>query len=331
MERGKLKYVLSVCAFGAVLIGPGAIASSSDATLSLVYENDTFYNRDSHYTNGIRVSYIPGRRETPGWAIGLARAVPGFPEQGEVLYGYSFGQNMYTASDITVENPPRGDRPYAGWLYGTLGLAVETGQQLDLVSFTLGVVGPASLAEQTQKTVHKLVNSDDPKGWDSQLHNEPGLIVAWQRSWRALVDTSLVGNQFDFTPHIGASLGNVYTYANTGLMFRYGDRLPFDYGPPRIAPGIVGTSRFVPRQGLSWYLFAGAELRLMAHNIFLDGNTFRDSRSVAKRYLVADVQIGAVATWNRWRVSYTHVLRGKEFDTQGDADNFGSLSVSLQF
>lgn len=35
------------------------------------------------------------------------------------------------------------------------------------------VVGSASPAKQIQKTVHKLVGSDDLKGWDHKLFNEP--------------------------------------------------------------------------------------------------------------------------------------------------------------
>jgi len=31
---------------------------------------------------------------------------------------------------------------------------------------TVGVVGPPSLAEQSQRTVHKLIGVTDPKGWD---------------------------------------------------------------------------------------------------------------------------------------------------------------------
>ena len=300
-------------------------------TLSLVYENDTFYNRDSHYTNGVRISWVPGSTERPQWALDLARVVPWFPREGRVLHGFSFGQNMYTPSDITLENPPVGERPYAGWLYGNAGVGVETGLQLDQVVLTAGVVGPASLGEQTQKAVHRLVNSDDPKGWDHQLRNEPGLILAWQRYWRALVATTLVGNQFDITPHIGATVGNIHTYGNAGITLRYGDNLPLDYGPPRIQPGLSGTSSFVPRPGIGWYAFAGVEGRAVARNLFLDGNSFRNGYSVEKRHFVGDLQFGAVLVWRNVRLSYTHVIRSREFHSQGESDDFGSLTVSLRF
>lgn len=301
------------------------------STLSFVYENDAFDNRDVHYTNGVRLSWIPSSSQTPRWAIKFARAIPWFPLNGEVLHGYSVGQSMFTSNDISLKNPPPDARPYAGWLYGGISLSVESGLQLDQLALTVGIVGPASLAEQTQRLIHEVVGANQPKGWDHQLHNEPGLMVSWQRSWRALAARPFVGRQLDLTPHVGVTLGNVLTFANGGLTLRYGANLPLDYGPPRIQPGLTGTSSFVPTAKVGWYLFAGVEGRAVARNIFLDGNSFRNSRSVDKRPLVGDLQFGGVVVWNRIRLSYTHVLRSREFETQQSRDNFGSVNLSRQF
>lgn len=301
------------------------------STISFVYENDVFNNSDSHYTNGVRVSWIPTSTQTPSWALKIARVIPWFPDNAEVLHGYSIGQSMFTSHDITEENPPADARPYAGWLYATIGLGVETGLQLDQLVLTLGVVGPASLAEQTQKVIHELIGSREPRGWDHQLRNEPGVMISWQRSWRAYVVRTFMDRQLDLTPHVGLTIGNVHTYANGGLTLRYGGNLPLDYGPPRIQPGLTGTSSFVPTSRLGWYLFAGVEGRAVLRNIFLDGNSFRNSRSVDKKPLVGDLQFGAVLVWNKMRLSYTHVLRTREFTTQNTRDNFGSVALSVQF
>lgn len=139
------------------------------------------------------------------------------------------------------------------------------------------------------------------------------------------------GFGFDATPHAGGALDNVFTYANAGLMLRFGRRLPLDYGPPRIQPNLPGSGFFVPQDGFGWYLFAGMEGRAVARNIFLDGNTFRDSRSVDKELLVGDLQCGIALTWRNVRLSYTHVLRTREFETQDEADEFGAFSLSVRF
>ena len=44
---------------------------------------------------------------------------------------------------------------------------------------------------------------------------------------------------FDIEPHYGATIGNIYDYANIGAMARFGFNLPRDYGPMRIEPTAI--------------------------------------------------------------------------------------------
>jgi lipid A 3-O-deacylase len=325
---------------GAILLGacllvvgapvPKADAESSNGTFSLVVENDIFYNTDRSYTNGIRFSWLSAPARTPDWAVHLARRFPLFPEEGVVRVNYAIGQNMYTPADITVPDPPFDDRPYAGWLYGSVGVVAETGDRLDQLELSLGMVGPASFGEETQKFFHDAVGADKPRGWGTQIGNEPAVMLSYQRSWRGWVSESLFGIPYDVTPHGGGTLGNVSTYGSAGLTVRYGKPLLRDFGPPRIQPSLPGSGVFIPPERFGWYLFGGVEGRAVARNIFLDGNTFRDSRSVSREPLVADIQLGITASWRNYRLSYTHVRRTREFKSQVSGDNFGAVSFSMQ-
>ncbi len=329
-----LMLLLSSC----ILALPAAAEDATEAeaarergTLSLVFENDLFGKSDRNYTNGVRAEWLSAPSDIPDWVIDAAHAFPLFPADGTVRASYALGQSMYTPSDITQHNPPDDDRPYAGWLYGSIGLIAENGQRLDQLQLTLGIIGPASGAEQSQTLVHEVIGSPEPQGWDTQLHTEPGVILTYQRSWRGFISRTASGYGFDVTPHAGGALGNVFTYANAGATLRLGKNLLLDYGPPRIQPSISGSGYFVPYNGVSWYLFAGVEGRAVARNIFLDGNTFRDSRSVDRNIFVGDLQVGAAITVENIRLSYTHVLRTPEFDTQDEGDDFGALSLSVRF
>lgn len=309
----------------------GAWEQPESGTLNFILENDIFYEFDRHYTNGIRLLYEPGLSAAkPEWPIKIARSVPWFPKQGAIHHGYAFGQSMFTPNDITIENPPLDDRPYAGWLYCAVSLGVESGQQLDMLTLTAGVVGPSSLAEESQTYIHAIVDADEPKGWDTQLDDELGLVISSQRSWRGISTISLSESQLDLTPHLGLALGNVFTYVNGGLTLRYGRQLPDDYGPPRIQPGLTGSGDFSPVDDFGWYFFAGIECRAVAQNIFLDGNTFHDSRSVDKEPLVGDLQLGLVVDCWGMRLSYTHVIRTREFETQDRHDDFGVFTMSCK-
>ena len=323
---------LSAAAIAGVVPIARALASEvvRGGTVNLVVENDVFYNNDRDYTSGVALIVVP-QGPPPAWAVNIARALPWFPQEGAVRHGYAFGQNMYTPLDITLTDPPRTDRPYAGWLYATIGLGVETDRQLDQLALTVGMIGPASLAEQTQKWFHDVIGSKDPRGWNTQLKNEPGIVLTYQRGWRTLAGPAPGGLELDFTTHVGGALGNVYTYANTGLTLRYGRNLPADYGPPRIQPSAPGSSFFASTEKLGWYLFAGIEGRAVARNIFLDGNTFRDSRSVDKEPLIGDLHVGVTFAWRDVRISYTHVALTREFKGQVGKSEFGAVSLSLSY
>ena len=70
--------------------------------------------------------------------------------------------------------------------------------------------------------------------------------------------------------------------------------------PPRIRPGLSGSNFFLSDtdsgRDFGWYLFGGVEGRAVAHNLFLDGNTFAKSLSVQKKTFVADFQGGRLTT-----------------------------------
>lgn len=86
-----------------------------------------------------------------------------------------------------------------------------------------------------------------------------------------------------------------------------------------------------PPLGPPWSLFAGVDARAMVWNVFLDGNTWRDSPSVDRYVLVADAQVGAVLSLGRARLAYTHVFRTPEFKNQVEREDFGALSISWIF
>lgn len=315
--------------------------SPYDNYLSFSYENDLIGDgRDQYYTNGVRATYFNVNSEVPPIVDDIADAIPGFELNTTTSTFFTLGQNIYTPSTITVKARQEGDRPYAGWLYGSVGVATLTQDHVDELEVTLGMVGPASLGEQTQKFIHKHVtDSPEPQGWDNQLDNEPGVILSWQRRWPRGIngDWSVdFGDAYRLRaePNINVSLGNVYTYAGTGMMFTFGpSQGELQDTPPRVKPAMSGTGYFdVPEEDLSWYLFAGVDGRAVARNIFLDGNTFdNDAPTVDKNIFVGDVMGGIAFSYANYRLSYTANYRTKEFDEQKDDTVFGSLTLTTRF
>ena len=77
---------------------------------------------------------------------------------------------MYTPVPA-VAVPIRGDRPYGGWLYGTLMFDTTRATTNDHVELYVGVIGRDSHAADAQIFVHKHVTpgAPDPLGWDTQI------------------------------------------------------------------------------------------------------------------------------------------------------------------
>ena len=307
-----------------------AYAESEDATFSILFENDVFFKTDRDYTNGVQFSYTTGPDDAKSWAVDTARLLPFFARTGEVRTSYALGQNMYTPVDTNLANPPLTERPYAGYLYGAVGLMEKNDTRLDQLQLQLGIVGPASLAEETQKWVHSILHDAKPQGWGTQLHGEPGLALIYERSLKLIPPQSLWGLVFDAEPHFGGAVGNVYDYLNAGAMLRFGFNLPDDYGVLRIEPGLPGSNFFDPNGDFSAYVFAGVDGRAVGRNIFLDGNTFQSSRSVVKKNLVGDLELGGAVTFRHARIAFTHVFRSREYASQSSPDQFGAVSVSFR-
>lgn len=317
---------------------PGTAVEPSGPSVGFWIDNDLFGGgTDRYYTNGFQFYYFSGDRPAHGNIDWLAAMVPWIGPQGVRRYGFALGQNMYTPSDITRRVPNPDDRPYAGWLYGRVSLISEVPRHVDRLELDLGVVGPASLAEQTQKAVHRIVpGARWPEGWDTQLRNEPGIVLSYEHVWRDERPTRLGPFETDFSPHVAFSAGNVLTFAAAGATVRLGGNMPAPVGalvmrPTMSIPYQEGTDRQAGRPAFSWYLYASAEARAVARNIFLDGNSFVESPSVDKNPLVGGFQLGLTLRYGSFGVTYAQNFLTPEFKGQKSLTNYGSLRLSYQF
>jgi len=301
---------------------------------SIQIENDVFASSgDRYYTHGTQLSYMH-QVDEDYWLKGIADKFP-FYLSGEHAHAvnHTLGQKIFTPSNTKATEPVKDDRPYAGYLYYTITMLSRINRTKyfddgNMLGFTLGVVGPSSGAEETQKSYHDALGIDSPKGWDNQLKNEPALGISYSRIW-SIVLPMPKGYEFGVTPHITGVLGNVYTYGAGGVMFRLGTHLKGDLSPPNISPGFPGASFFDTSRETNWYIFAGHESRIMGRNIFLDGNTFRDGPHVDKELIVGDYQFGFAIHINRIRFAISHMLRTKEYTTQKDETQYGEINISF--
>ena len=220
-------------------------------------------------------------------------------------------------------------------LFRSASLSSYTDTVYNTLELQLGVVGPAALGEQAQNNVHDFLGIDRAFGWDEQLGNELGINLVANRMWRVnypFDEERPRGLAVGLVPQVTASVGNVQTYGSAGVMVRVGRDLYADFGPPRQRPSVAGSDFVQPATDRwGWYLFAGVDGRIVGRDIFLDGNTFQDSRSVDKKHFVGDGSLGGALLFPWGRLSYVHTFRSEEFDGQGPFAEFGSVNLSVRF
>ncbi|MDP2821476.1 MAG: lipid A deacylase LpxR family protein [Sulfuritalea sp.] len=303
----------------------------------LFIENDMLARTDRYYTNGIKFGGgAPfGILQLPATELLEQLA----PEGGSAIHlGLFVGQNLYTPKSIGIGEPQPFDRPWAAWLY--LGGVAQRAKEnrLDTVEIDLGLVGPSALGREVQTGWHKLIGAQQPMGWQHQIPNEPAFLVSWLAKSKHVLGSGQ-GVDLELIPHGGATVGTVMTLARGGGILRLGRHMT-GFGPDTIEPGgsmLQNMRRDIEpgrSHGLEWYVFAGLDHRLIAHNIFLDGTVFRDSPGVRHRPHVYDVTVGLSLRVDPVRISLTRITRSEEFFTAGGSggpQTFYSFNLGVEF
>jgi lipid A 3-O-deacylase len=307
-------------------------------------ENDffatPFHHTDRHYTQGLKFTYQQGDDDVPRWTKGLSDDFPAMGFKPQTLrLGFVFGQNIYTPQDLQQRAVVTNDRPYGGWLYTGMYLQREGttyGWDIPVMeTFEVdgGVTGPPSLGEATQVTFHHaFFPRSIPNGWHNQIDTEPGMLLKYQRLWR-LSTGEEAAHYIDLIPHIGGEVGNIMIFGNIGAALRAGVNLPDDYGIQIIDSPVSANGGISPAsKPFSMYVFGSVDGRAVGQNVFLDGSTLRQSPSVDRIPLVADLISGiAIRLFTHVEISYVRVVRTHEFVGQRDADVFGSLEAKAMF
>lgn len=335
------------------VIAPLTAEAESPWTLNLYIENDLFSETDQNYTSGIRASWVSPNvddyledERLPQWLRESTPYLPLFDPSDNDSNGLlrnvviSVGQQIYTPEDIHLTTVDTDDRPYAAWLYAGLAYHSRTLDRMNTAELNLGIVGPLAQGQEAQDFIHDLRGFEKFHGWDNQLKNEPGFQLVYEHKNRVSKKELNTFLEYDTILHGGGSIGNIATYLNAGGEFRLGWNLPQDFGTSALrsggdnsAPGIGGGryQRGNRDHNVGVHAFIALDGRWVLRDIFLDGNTFRDSHSVDKEDLVGQASFGVAALYRGWKLSFAKVHRSKEFKKQPDAHSYGSVSLSYSY
>jgi lipid A 3-O-deacylase len=298
----------------------GAQARAPGRSVQMAFENDLIAVRgagappDYDYTHGTRLAMM--WPSAPGW---LSRSWSNKPEcrsasrdrRGCVTTGLEVGQEIYTPRrDAAIPIP--GERPYAGWLYGSAVARVASPEHVRSLRLTLGVTGRPALAAEVQNALHRLLHNERQLGWAHQVAFRPGFAVTYDER---------LGRERSFGEsgagrlglHWGTSLGNLRTTLHAGTDVRVGLRAPLPWVPTE--PEVEKPMRF--------YALAGVRQEIVLRDLLIQSN------GAERRTLVRQYTAGIGFRGSSFTVEYRHVARGREYRAQPDAHGYGSFVFTL--
>ncbi|HVV56426.1 MAG TPA: lipid A deacylase LpxR family protein [Mucilaginibacter sp.] len=260
-----------LCLLTSLLICCNVYAQTYSREIGIETDDDSYLAQgsDRYYTAGTFIYYRQGLKTADN--SNLQNKVLGF-ELGQKLYTPQSGSINYNG----VDNPLYIDRPFAAYLYAgsTLNLLYKDESNLKL-SAQVGVVGPDALGRQTQQTIHQLFGLYHPDGWEYQVDNdlELNLSAEYNRllaraSW---IDVSLSGY---------ANLGNGFTGAGIGPLFRLGDFNQL-FNSVSTESTAINSRNFTPLHSRELFFYYKPQLNAVIYDATVQGSIFstRDPNS----------------------------------------------------
>lgn len=285
----------------------------------LAYQNDNDSSRmggpgtDRSYSNGFKWTY-------------------GFEGEDQRIYSFAIAQKIFTPENTRAKTLLTDDQPYAGWLYGAFGASFYRDEIGHAWEISLGTVGPSALGQEVQHEFHRLSQDPRPQGWAHELKDEPTLQLSYQLRRPFLLTGERTSYYADLIPYGAVGLGNVLIAAQAGGFLRAG----YGLGDSLMSawhPGMGSGPPGWPKDSRSWgvFGFVGLSGAAVAHNLFLDGNTYQSSHSVDKLPFVHAVEWGVALRVKQVLASWRHITVSPEFRERRRYHDFASFQISLFF
>ena len=319
----------------ALVVGVIFMQGCANHTVAVWTENEAWVTGPegiSNYSNGLQVTLSPTSPHEPcaddcdGQTfrrfvdfINILEAKNASPDN-EIWLRYGLAHQFFTPDDITIPTLQPDDRPYAGYLSASLDIVNESlikntngndRRYRNSVGLRIGIVGPASFGEELQKAWHKVCDCTEPQGWDLQLGNEFGFVYSLAHD-RQLIRHDLSETWgIDVIGSAQAAIGNIYSGAELGAIVRLGYNLNARWSAKTMAD--IGYDANGIDANPGFFLMAGLTGRYVARDIFVDGNTWRDSHSVDRTPFVADQMLGLGLHWKHLELRVTMTRRTDQY------------------
>lgn len=262
--------------------------------ISFTTDNDLYvsFNRDRYYTNGMFLNYryISKIKNT---------------KLEKKIFEWEIGHEMFTPNKSIVQSIDEHDRPFAGYLYGSLGVKnVYKNNKILNYTLQIGVIGPNAFGKELQDFIHGIYGFKTATGWQFQIKNAFALnfdldyIHFLGKNDANTIDASWVNT---------ARIGTVYTNVSSGFYVRFGLN-PLEKIINSIAFNTnLNDDTTSSTRAIESFFFIKPTLRYAFYDATLQGSYLNETSLVTKEIIpvVFDLEIGLKFTANRFNFGYT--------------------------
>jgi lipid A 3-O-deacylase len=310
---------------------------SEPAKMFRFYEENDFFNvrgkgTDKSYSNGTRLDFFYEKQTTRGF---LQKLMPKAGDSSKNIYGWSLMQIMVTPDNIKSTTYLPNDYYYAGALFIThshfsYNAKKKYSFQTELLA---GIRGPESFAKETQTAIHKLINYQEPMGWNNQLKTQPLVNL------RFAVEKNLLSIKDFIELNAGSQLkvGSLMDLATIYPMLRIGKMSPYFQGYLDQYGSYTKNGKQIKTQ---YYFVFKPSVSFVAYNAMLKGQRQNEESDAYKhrnnetapsiQNHIIDIQCGAVWVHGNFAMSYMQTTTSAY--TEGlDSHCFGNLSLYFRW
>ena len=307
-------------------------------SFSFTVYNDFFAGHDEHFTSAASLIWLEDDQESNNiYSNILVSMLQGIAVPLDTSKQHNAGVNLeqmiVTPENTQFATAQYNDFPYAGYLSLSTFLLEWDHDSFIEYSAEFGVIGKESGAEFIQKTFHKIIGSEQPQGWDTQLSTRYTINVLLQhgvKSWEGHVFDRFESDWFN---HYGVNLGTFDVSVFGGTVIRIGNNYIQNFNTHypylKSEANLLRCDRS-EQHGFGWSVSAGLETKLLAYSAILDG-AVSNGYETHKNVLNTLACFSASLYHNHHKMRLFYEIPTPYIEEQHKINIFGGLEYSYRF
>ena len=301
-------------------IGTDVWAQTHSSEIGLQSDNDAYLTKgaDRYYTNGFFLFYRHALKTGDSSSL------------GNKVLGFELGQKIFNAQSGRIPRAQYIDRPIAGYLYAGANLNLLYKNEGNLkVGAQLGVIGPASLANQAQTFIHNTFGLYPIEGWQFQIKNAVQLNLSGEYN-RLLARASWI----DLSLTSYANLGTGFTGAGAGPLIRIGAFNQLFNSFSTQSTAIANTTAPLHKHELFFYY--KPQFNLVVYDATIQGGIFKSPAVYPEitgkiKPTVFSEEFGVAYAGSRWVFNLAVMTRSRQSQYMIVPHQWGSVTVLYRF